>query len=123
MEITRIHAERASILALSGRLDGRNPGVLKKKLAEELQANNRVILDLNRVSYMDSTGLGVLVGGLKKAINKGGDIRLVNPSDEVRMLMELTRVDKVFLIFSDQETALMSYSDGETEQFSARSSK
>ena len=123
MEITRIHAERASILARSGRLDGRNPGVLKKKLAEELQANNRVILDLSSVNYIDSTGLGVLVGGLKKAMRKKGDIRLVNPSDEVRMLMELTRVDKVFFIYPNQETALMSYSDDISEQPKARSSE
>jgi anti-sigma B factor antagonist len=123
MEITCIPTEQANILTLSGRLDGRNPRILKEKLTKELRTNNRIILDLSGVIYIDSTGLGVLVGGLKKAMRQEGDIRLVNPSNEVRMLMELTRVDKVFLIYSNQETALMSYSDNITEQPKARSSQ
>lgn len=123
MEITCIPTEQANILTLSGRLDGRNPRILKEKLTKELRTNNRIILDLSGVIYIDSTGLGVLVGGLKKAMRQEGDIRLVNPSNEVRMLMELTRVDKVFLIYSNQETAIMSYSDNITEQPKARSSQ
>jgi len=110
MEIICVHAELANILTISGRLDGRNPQILKEKLIEELRENNRIILDLSRVNYIDSNGLGVLVGGLRKAISKQGDIRLVNPSSEVRMLMELTRVDKVFLIYSNPIAALNSYS-------------
>ena len=109
MEITCAAAELANIMTLSGRLDGRNPEILKKKLSEELRKSNRIILDLSRVNYIDSNGLGVLVGALKKAISKEGDIRLVNPSDEVSMLMELTRVDKVFLVYSNRESALKSY--------------
>lgn len=123
MEITCIPTEQANILTLSGRLDGRNPRILKEKLTKELRTSNRIILDLSSVNYIDSTGLGVLVGGLKKAMKQEGDIRLVNPSNEVRMLMELTRVDKVFLIYSNQETALLSYSDNTTEQPKARSSQ
>lgn len=123
MEINCISTEQVNILTLSGRLDGRNPRILKEKLTQELRTSNRIILDLSSVNYIDSTGLGVLVGGLKKAMRQEGDIRLVSPSNEVRMLMELTRVDKVFLIYSNQETALMSYSDNTTEQPKARSSQ
>jgi len=123
MEITCTPTEQANILTLSGRLDGRNPRILKEKLTKELRTSNRIILDLSSVNYIDSTGLGVLVGGLKKAMRKKGDIRLVNPSDEARMLMELTRVDKVFFIYPNQETALMSYSDDILEQAKARSSE
>jgi anti-sigma B factor antagonist len=109
MEIITKHSNKAQILILSGRLDGKNPATFKERLAQELLVNNRIIVDLTKVKYMDSTGLGVLVGSLKKAYAEEGDIRLVNPSAEVRMLMELTRVDKVFQIYGGLEEALGSY--------------
>jgi anti-sigma B factor antagonist len=109
MEILIKHSNKAQILILSGRLDGKNPKMLKERLAKELLVNNRIIVDLSDVTYIDSSGLGVLVGGLKKALSEEGDIRLINPSVEVKMLMEMTRVDRVFLIFPDLENALESY--------------
>ncbi len=111
MEITCVSNEVAELMALSGRLDGPNPAILKKKLGERLRRSNRIIIDLSMVSYIDSTGLGVLVGALKKAISHNGDIRLVSPTEEVRMLMELTRADRVFLVYSSQELALKSYNE------------
>lgn len=111
MEILCVNDEVAEIMALSGRLDGPNPAILKKKIGEQLRRSNRIIIDLSRVSFIDSTGLGVLVGALKKAISRNGDIRLVSPTEEVRMLMEITRADRVFLVYPSQELALKSYSD------------
>ena len=111
MEINCVQGEVADIMTLSGRLDGPNPSILKKKLGEQLRRSNRIIIDMGQVSFIDSTGLGVLIGALKKAISRRGDIRLVGPTEEVRMLMELTRVDRVFLVYSSQELALKSYSE------------
>ena len=111
MEITCVQREEADIMALCGRLDGPNPAILKKKLAEQLRRRKRLIIDLSQVSFIDSTGLGVLVGALKKAISREGDIRLVNPTQNVMMLMEITRVDRVFLVYSSQEMALDSYNE------------
>jgi anti-sigma B factor antagonist len=119
MEITSTATDLATILVLSGRLDGRNPGILAETLGKELQTRNRIILDLSSVSYIDSTGLGVLVSALKEAIRKEGDIRLINPSDQVRMLLEMTRVDTVFSTYADQKAALNSYVDNRTELLAA----
>jgi anti-sigma B factor antagonist len=60
---------------------------------------------------MDSSGLGVLVSCLRKAVVKGGDIRLAALAPKVRMLLELTRVDKVFQTFVKVEDALTSFID------------
>lgn len=109
MDIVTKHSNKAQIVILSGRLDGKNPGTLKEKLDQELLVNNRIIIDLTNLKYMDSAGLGVLVGSLKKAYAEEGDIRLINPSAEVKMLMELTRVDRVFKIFPNLGDALGSY--------------
>ena len=111
MEINCVTDDMAAIMTLCGRMDGRYSSILKKKLGEQLRQNNRIIIDMSQVSFIDSTGLGVLVGALKKAISREGDIRLVSPTEEVRMLMELTRVDRVFLVYSSQELALKSYSE------------
>lgn len=109
MEISCIQGEMADIMALSGRLDGHNLAILKKELADQLRRSNRIIIDMSQMSYIDSNGLGVLIGALKKAISRNGDIRLVNPTGKVRVLMELTRVDKVFNIYSSQDLALNSF--------------
>jgi anti-sigma B factor antagonist len=111
MEINCVSDDMAAIMTPHGRLDGRYSSILKKKIAEQLRQNSRIIIDMSQVSFIDSTGLGVLVGALKKAISREGDIRLVSPTEEVRMLMELTRVDRVFLVYSNQELALKSYSE------------
>lgn len=113
MEINFVQGEAADIMALNGRLDGPNPTILNKKLSEQLRTRSRIIIDLSQVSFIDSNGLGVLVAGLKKAIRNKGDIRLVNPTAAVRMLMEITRVDKVFQVYPCRELALNSYSDSE----------
>lgn len=113
MEINFVQGEAADIMALNGRLDGPNPTILNKKLSEQLRTRSRIIIDLSQVSFIDSNGLGVLVAGLKKAIRNKGDIRLVNPTAAVRMLMEITRVDRVFQVYSSRELALNSYSENE----------
>lgn len=111
MELICVQGEVADIITLSGRLDGPNPAILKKKLGEQLNRCNRIIIDMSQVSFIDSSGLGALVGGLKRAVSRKGDIRLVSPTKEVKILMELTRVDRVFHVYSSQELALKSYNE------------
>lgn len=55
----------------------------------------RVVVDLTETSFIDSSGLGALVGGLKRARSTGGDLRIAAPSEQVRMVLGLTNLDRV----------------------------
>ena len=65
-----------------------------------------VVLDLQSVDFIDSTGLGVLVGRLKLARTRGGSMRLVGTDDRVLKVFAITGLDKVFEIHPDVDSAL-----------------
>ncbi|WP_295383855.1 STAS domain-containing protein [uncultured Thiodictyon sp.] len=68
--------------------------------------NGRMILDLTRTEFMDSSACGALVGSLQTARKQGGDVYLFGMSNNVRALFELTRLHTVFQIFDDEAAAL-----------------
>jgi anti-sigma B factor antagonist len=70
----------------------------------------RLILDLGDTTFMDSSGLAVLVSSLQAARKKDGDVCLVGMGDTVRALFELTRLHTVFQIFDDEAGALRALS-------------
>jgi anti-sigma B factor antagonist len=63
-----------------------------------------VVLDLSEVTFIDSSGLGALIGSLK-AVGTGGELALCSARDSVLSMLKLTRMDKVFQIFSTPEEA------------------
>jgi len=72
---------------------------LKDKLYSLIDTSSSdVIIDMNDVSYIDSTGLGVFVGALKKSKQKGTNIVLKNLKPNVKKVFTITGLDKVFRI-------------------------
>jgi anti-sigma B factor antagonist len=74
---------------------------------------HRLVLDLQPVEFIDSSGLSVLISALKQVKPLDGIIVLLSPSDDVRALIELTRLHQVFAIFEDREAALHSLASDE----------
>jgi len=70
------------------------------------QGSGKLILDLTDTTFMDSSGLAVLVSSLQAARKKDGDVHLVGMGTTVRALFELTRLHAVFQIFDDEAGAL-----------------
>lgn len=97
------------IVVASGRLDGENPNIFKQQLHKWIEHNPNLILDCSELSYIDSTGLGALLSCLRKAVAKGGDMRLSALLPAVFMVFELTRVETVFRIYDSLAQALLSY--------------
>ena len=64
-----------------------------------------VVIDLSGVDFIDSTGLGVLMGGAKRVRSSGGDIRLVMAGSRLAELIELTRLDRVLDVFDSVSAA------------------
>jgi anti-sigma B factor antagonist len=79
---------------------------LKKDLTRLVEAEkNKLIIDLVKVNYMDSSGLGVLVALLKQIKKSGGDLKLVNLPVSVKKIFDLTRLTKFFDIYESLEEA------------------
>ncbi|MDH3538163.1 MAG: STAS domain-containing protein [Gammaproteobacteria bacterium] len=75
-----------------------------QQLVEEGQ--KYLILDLSRVEFIDSSGLSILVSALKAVQPLDGEVLLLKPTDNVRALIELTRLHQVFDIYEDQPAAI-----------------
>ncbi len=65
----------------------------------------RVIINLSKVEYLDSTGLGVLIGGLKRLREAGGNLVLVAPGMRIQRIFEITGLNKIFDIYATEEEA------------------
>jgi anti-sigma B factor antagonist len=65
-----------------------------------------LLVDMNGIDYVDSTGIGELVGYLQRFADEGRSFALLRPHERVRNLLKLTRLDEVFLIFDDRGVAL-----------------
>jgi anti-sigma B factor antagonist len=95
-----------AVMAIAGEVDLATAPRLKEVLVQVIDQAKTVILDLSGATYMDSTGLGVLIGSLKHAREVGGDVKLAGLVPKVRRVFSITGVDKVFEIYSTVEQAM-----------------
>jgi anti-sigma B factor antagonist len=109
------------ILDLNGRLSlgeavafGPGSGVVLSETIRELtkKGQKKILLNLAEVTYVDSSGVGQLVGALTTARNQGGDVKLLKPSIQVLDLLKTTKLDSVFDIQEDEAAAIQSFSKG-----------
>ncbi|HID10543.1 MAG TPA: anti-sigma factor antagonist [Candidatus Latescibacteria bacterium] len=83
----------------------------KKALVEIIEGDSqKLVVDLSGQKFVDSSFLGALVVGLKRATAKGGNVKLVGLQPTVRSMFDLTRLSKVFEVFDTEEEALQSFS-------------
>lgn len=95
LESANIDASTA-IIRPEGRLTMVSTGGLRSLIAETVAGGHtHVIIDLSECEFIDSSGLGALVAGLKTARQAGGDLRIARPTDQVRTVLELTNLDRV----------------------------
>ncbi|MDT8440562.1 MAG: STAS domain-containing protein [Desulfuromonadales bacterium] len=109
-----LHVEDKGVAVLLAvneeRLDAHNSGDLKTqmlKLFEEGKTN--LVVDLQAVRFVDSSGLGALVSGFKNASSRNGSLKLTGLQLQVKSMFELTRLHRVFEIYNDAEDALGSF--------------
>ena len=100
-----------AILDLTGKITiGEGDVVLRDKVHELLDAGkSKILLNLQGVTYMDSAGIGELVACYKRSREKGGAMRLLNPSGKVADLLQLTKLEQVFDTFRGEQDALKSF--------------
>lgn len=69
------------------------------------QGATRIVVDLSEVDFMDSSGLGAIINGLKSAREAGGDLRLAAVSWQAKLVLSLTNMDQVLVLHDDARTA------------------
>jgi anti-sigma B factor antagonist len=96
-----------AVLHLAGRFDAHEVADMDTWFREATTRKPpRIVVDLQRVTFIDSTALGKLVQAMKHCRQHGGDLRLCGVQQPVRIIFELTRLDRAFAIFPDEATAL-----------------
>ena len=78
--------------------------------AVRLESDTKVLIDLSRVSRIDSTGLGVLMNCYCHAVKNAGALKLLNPDAPVRRVLSVTKIDSVLQTFEDEAAAIESFS-------------
>jgi len=97
------------ILKLTGRLAGAEVRATQEMVTDYLKRSNKLVIDCSELEYMDSSGLGALIFGLKSAMAQGGDLRLATLLAKVKMMIEITRADKIFKIYPTVDEAVASF--------------
>ena len=82
---------------------------LREAIKKELAENNRIVLNLGNVSYIDSGGIGTLVSLFTSARNAGGDIKLANLTKRVGDLLQITKLITVFESYDDEQKAVNAF--------------
>jgi anti-sigma B factor antagonist len=95
-----------TVVQVTGEIDVYTAPLLREELASLIDAEHReLVVDLTGVGFMDSTGLGVLVGALKKVRTLGGDLQLVISSEKVLKVFRITALTQVFTIHETLDDA------------------
>jgi anti-sigma B factor antagonist len=97
-----------SVLPLTGDVDLAAAPALRAELKASLDGSPSLVLDLSALDFIDSTGLGVLVGALRRARSDGGDIRLAALPASIGRVFSVTGLDQVFRVFPTVEAATAS---------------
>jgi len=94
------------IFRLIGKLNMVHAQSLRQEIAEQISTgHNRIVIDMSGVDFMDSSGLGALINGLKGARQAGGDLRIAAPVEQVKLVLKLTNLDRVIKTYSSAEKA------------------
>lgn len=110
MEISSESFKRADLITVSGRIDSSNASELDAALKAATDGGRyNIVLDLSGIEYMSSAGLRAIVGAYRECRNHGGDVRIANPSDRIREVLDLAGLTAIFSIYDDTTAAVGSF--------------
>lgn len=90
-------------------LDASNAAEFKRDIAPVLETHSKLVIDLGRLRFADSSGLGAFISCLRRSNAKGGDLKLCRMSKQVRAVFELVRMHRIFDIFETREEAVQAF--------------
>ncbi|HKT24045.1 MAG TPA: STAS domain-containing protein [Terriglobales bacterium] len=104
-------ADGVKIIDCNGRIVfGEEASQLRDTIKKDLAQNNRIVLNLANVNYIDSGGIGTMVSLFTSARNAGGDIKLLHLTKRVGDLLQITKLITVFESYDDEQKAVKAFS-------------
>lgn len=101
---------KVTVIVLEGELDVSSAPTLKELMQKLIDEGKRqFLMDLGKVDFIDSSGLGIFVNAYKRIRSAGGEMKFLKPQEAVRKVFSLTQTDKVFPIYETLEEALRSF--------------
>jgi anti-sigma B factor antagonist len=106
MDISTDIRDGYAVVALAGRLTATGAPLLRKAVTDLVASgDSRIVIDMAALQFVDSSGLGALVGALKSARVAGGDLRIAAVPEAVRTVLHLTNLDRVLRDHPTPESA------------------
>ena len=111
MKVSTRDLDNVTVMDLNGKITiGKGDLILRESIDGCLkEGKTKILLNLDKVSYMDSAGIGELVACFKRVVEKKGVMKLVNPGGRVQDLLALTKLDEYFETFHSEKDALASF--------------
>jgi anti-sigma B factor antagonist len=108
------HSGDVAIVDLAGKITlGDGSGLVRGTIRNLVDGGNRnILLNLAQVTYLDSAGLGEMVGSYATVTNLGGTIKLLNPGGKVKDVLQVTKLYTVFVTFTNEAEAVQSFAAG-----------
>ena len=99
--------EETCLVELKGEINAYSTDQLQESIDQILKSGNiKTVVDMENLNYIDSTGLGLMVGWTKELRTKKGDTHLLNPSRRVENVIKLTNLKRFFKIFTNRDKAV-----------------
>ncbi len=107
VEIKSEHGGDAIVYRLGGSLDMATSPSLRAALIEAAdEGKHDILVDLSQLEFLDSTGLGALIGAHRRALEHGGHVRLVVGEGQIQRLLMITGLMRVFSVYASMDAAL-----------------
>ncbi len=112
LEISDQNVDGWTVVAASGEIDVAAAPELREQLVAIIgDGTTQLVIDIENVDFIDSTGLGVLVGAIRRARSAGGDLRLVCTNSRLLKVFDVTGLDEVFTIEATVDDAVAASSE------------
>jgi stage II sporulation protein AA (anti-sigma F factor antagonist) len=110
MYIKFTNTKNALVAYLSGELDHHSANEVRSRLDDMIERTNtlNLIMDFSEVSFMDSSGIGVVIGRYKKLLAKKGKVSIANVNGSVRRVFELSGMFKIIPVYNNSDEAIKS---------------
>ena len=110
MEYSTYSNGKVQVLALFGRFDGSTMPPIRRWIEDATSIHPAyIVINLDQVNFLDSSALATLVFGLKRSLQFKGSLHLCCLQQPIRILFELTRMDRVFEIFPREDDAINAF--------------
>ncbi len=114
MKIKKREIDGITVLELSGEMYGGPDNMKLVDVVSELAGEKKLdlVIDLSKVKWISSTGLGIMVSARSRFAKEGGVIKLSHPNDRVLGILQVTRLNLIFEVFSSEKEAIASFKEG-----------